>query len=104
MVAPFVDAGKSLGDVPSSPMRQLPLALALTVAGCGRIGFDARANGGGDASSDGTIDVSTACGWCVEASPVPDDLDAVWGTSGGDVWAAGGGSVILHRDATSWTQ
>src|SRR5581483_6226792 len=41
-------------------------------------------------------------GWSTVATPRVDWLVALWGSSAGDVWAAGGDS-LLHGDGTTWT-
>ena len=42
-------------------------------------------------------------GWSVDPFvPVP-PLDAIWGSGPDDVWAAGFGGILLHRDASGWS-
>jgi hypothetical protein len=45
-----------------------------------------------------------ACGtvWETESSPVKVDLNAVWGTAEGDVFAAGSSGTILQRKGGKW--
>ena len=47
-----------------------------------------------------------ACGpvWDVESSPVEVDLNAVWGTVDGDVFAVGAGGTVLQRKGGKWHQ
>jgi PAS domain-containing protein len=84
------------------------VGLALVLAGCGRLGFES-ATPAADAAHDGldsAPDGLGPCGlgWCLEPTPVTDDLASVFGVSGTDLWATGGGGTILHRDVTGqWT-
>lgn len=43
-------------------------------------------------------------GWC-QANPGPqsNDLFALWGASGADLWAAGFGGVLMHFDGMRWS-
>jgi hypothetical protein len=47
-----------------------------------------------------------ACGpvWESESSPVEVDLNSVWGTSDGDVFAVGAGGTVLQRKGGKWHQ
>jgi hypothetical protein len=40
--------------------------------------------------------------FAAEMSGTTENLYAVWGTSAADVWAAGNGGTLLHRDASGW--
>ena len=42
--------------------------------------------------------------WTVEASGTTHHINAVWGTSGTNVYAVGDSGTFLHYDGTSWTQ
>ncbi len=93
-------------------MGWVSIVVALTLTGCGRIGFDGSTPG--DARSDGPVidtvvidGVPRPCtdpAWCPETSGVGDDLAAVWGASPHELWAVGGGGTIVRRTAAGWSR
>ncbi len=41
--------------------------------------------------------------WSPVANPMLEPLSGVWGSSTGDIWAAGDSGTLLHWDATAWS-
>jgi hypothetical protein len=82
-------------------------ALAIALAGCGRIGFATLgdAGGTGDSGDGGASGGLCTAHWCWQQPPARDDLSlrAIHGLSANDVWAVGDGGVIRVWDGTSWT-
>ena len=84
-------------------MRAVALALScLFAAGCYDLGalsrsFDAAP--GGDAATDGGVRAGDGGNWYVVGSPTRDALRGVFGTGGGDVYAAGASSAIVRITA-----
>ena len=50
--------------------------------------------------------LSAACvgGWVMEDSPTSEDLYAVWGASGTDVFAVGANGTVLYRQSAKWRE
>src|SRR5437899_7640334 len=42
--------------------------------------------------------------WTASLAPTPDALNAVWGSSRNDVYAAGANGTVLHFDGVSWSR
>ena len=83
-------------------------AIALLHAACGRFAFDPTSTSGDGGASDGaggdaSDGPSCGGGWCVEPTPVTDDLAGIFGFSPTDLWTVGGGGRILHRTQAGWS-
>lgn len=51
-----------------------------------------------------TVTPSSPLTWTVEASGTTHNINAVWGSSGTNVYAVGDSGAFLHYDGTSWSQ
>jgi hypothetical protein len=73
---------------------------------CGTCDAPAVCGGQGQANVCAIPEADRSCSgpWCWEApSPLPFDAISLFAVSPSDVWAVGGGGVIMHFDGTRWS-
>ena len=104
--SPLVDGGVTpLSDGSTDALASEPAADGNEVDASSSALLDA---GNDSASAQGDAggfsgDFCVSDGWCWQRpAPFGADLNAVWGSSSNDVWAAANGGILVHFDGKNW--